>query len=287
MDTQQYKVKAGRKVDLEDWSTREDKGTEPGQIEQQLKDTIEELKKWYVRLHAEEEKGIVVALQAMDAAGKDEAITYLFSNLTAQGLKVTTLGKPTEEELKHDYLWRLHKALPERGQIGILNRSHYEEVIATRVHNLLEEEPLPNQLIDGEVWNRRYRQINDFERYMFENGFPFVKFFFNISKEEQTERLLERMKNPEKNWEFSFSDVEEREHWAYYQDIFEDMLTNTSTEHAPWYILPADDEMYSRLIIAQVMVEMLEEINPELPEISGEQKDKLKHYIDKLEKEAK
>lgn len=287
MDTQQYKVKAGRKVDLEDWSTREDKGTEPGQIEQQLKDTIEELKKWHVRLHAEEEKGIVVALQAMDAAGKDEAITYLFSNLTAQGLKVTTLGKPTEEELKHDYLWRLHKALPERGQIGILNRSHYEEVIATRVHNLLEEEPLPNQLIDGEVWNRRYRQINDFERYMFENGFPFVKFFFNISKEEQTERLLERMKNPEKNWEFSFSDVEEREHWAYYQDIFEDMLTNTSTEHAPWYILPADDEMYSRLIIAQVMVEMLEEINPELPEISGEQKDKLKHYIDKLEKEAK
>ncbi|MGB6779125.1 MAG: PPK2 family polyphosphate kinase [Planococcus citreus] len=287
MDTQQYKVKAGRKVDLEDWSTREDKGTEPGQIEQQLKDTIEELKKWHVRLHAEEEKGIVVALQAMDAAGKDEAITYLFSNLTAQGLKVTTLEKPTEEELKHDYLWRLHKALPERGQIGILNRSHYEEVIATRVHNLLEEEPLPNQLIDGEVWNRRYRQINDFERYMFENGFPFVKFFFNISKEEQTERLLERMKNPEKNWEFSFSDVEEREHWADYQDIFEDMLTNTSTEHAPWYILPADDEMYSRLIIAQVMVEMLEEINPELPEISGEQKDKLKHYIDKLEKEAK
>ncbi|WP_434401919.1 polyphosphate--nucleotide phosphotransferase [Planococcus sp. 11815] len=287
MDTQQYKVKAGRKVDLKDWPTREDKGTEPGQIEQQLKDTIEELKKWHVRLHAEEEKGIVVALQAMDAAGKDEAITYLFSNLTAQGLKVTTLGKPTEEELKHDYLWRLHKALPERGQIGILNRSHYEEVIATRVHNLLEEEPLPNQLIDGEVWNRRYRQINDFERYMFENGFPFVKFFFNISKEEQTERLLERMKNPEKNWEFSFSDVEEREHWADYQDIFEDMLTNTSTEHAPWYILPADDEMYSRLIIAQVMVEMLEEINPELPEISGEQKDKLKHYIDKLEKEAK
>ncbi|WP_211653526.1 PPK2 family polyphosphate kinase [Planococcus alpniumensis] len=286
MDTQQYKVKDGRHVDLADWATHENKGSESDHIEQQLKGTIEELKKWHARLHAEEEKGIVVALQAMDAAGKDEAITYLFSNLTAQGLKVTTLGKPTEEELKHDYLWRLHKALPERGQIGILNRSHYEEVIATRVHNLLEEEPLPNQLIDGEVWNRRYRQINEFERYMFENGFPFVKFFFNISKEEQTTRLLERMKNPEKNWEFSFSDVEEREHWEDYQDIFGDMLTHTSTDHAPWYILPADDEMYSRLIIARVMVEMLEEINPELPEISGKQKDKLKHYIDKLEKET-
>ncbi|ANU21599.1 polyphosphate--nucleotide phosphotransferase [Planococcus plakortidis] len=287
MDTQRYKVKAGEKVDLSDWPTQEDNRMEPGQIEQQLKETIEELKTWHIRLHAEEEKGIVVALQAMDAAGKDEAITYLFSNLTAQGLKVTTLGKPTEEELKHDYLWRLHDALPERGQIGILNRSHYEEVIAPRVHDLLEEEPLPDQLIDGEVWNRRYRQINEFERYMVENGFPFVKFFFNLSKEVQTSRLLERMKNPEKNWEFSFSDVEEREHWEDYQEIFGDMLTHTSTDYAPWYILPADDEMYSRLIIARVMVEMLEEINPELPEISGEQRGKLDHYIDKLEKEAK
>lgn len=286
MDTQRYKVKAGQKVDLADWPTQEDKRMESGKIEQQLKETIEEMKKWHVRLHAEEEKGIVVALQAMDAAGKDEAITYLFSNLTAQGLKVTTLGKPTEEELKHDYLWRLHDALPERGQIGILNRSHYEEVIAPRVHDLLEEEPLPDQLIDGEVWNRRYRQINEFERYMTENGFPFVKFFFNISKEVQTTRLLERMKNPEKNWEFSFSDVEEREHWGDYQEIFGDMLSNTSTDYAPWYILPADDEMYSRLIIARVMVEMLAEINPELPKISGEQREKLDHYIDKLEKEA-
>lgn len=287
MDTLRYKVELGKKVDLADWPTHEQNGMELDQVNEQLKDTIEELKKWHTRLHAEEEKGIVVVLQAMDAAGKDEAITYLFSHLTAQGLRVTTLGKPTEEELKHDYLWRLNKALPERGQIGILNRSHYEEVIAPRVHNLLEEEPLPDQLIDGEVWNRRYRQINDFERYMCENGFPFVKFFFNISKEEQTTRLLERMKNPEMNWEFSFSDVEEREHWEEYQDIFGDMLTHTSTDHAPWYILPADDEMYSRLIIARVMVEMLKDINPELPEISGGQKEKLQYYIDKLEQEAK
>ncbi len=287
MDTLRYKVELGKKVDLADWPTHEQNGMELDQVNEQLKYTIEELKKWHTRLHAEEEKGIVVVLQAMDAAGKDEAITYLFSHLTAQGLRVTTLGKPTEEELKHDYLWRLNKALPERGQIGILNRSHYEEVIAPRVHNLLEEEPLPDQLIDGEVWNRRYRQINDFERYMCENGFPFVKFFFNISKEEQTTRLLERMKNPEMNWEFSFSDVEEREHWEEYQDIFGDMLTHTSTDHAPWYILPADDEMYSRLIIACVMVEMLKDINPELPEISGGQKEKLQYYIDKLEQEAK
>lgn len=285
MKTDKYKVKDGQKIDLIDWPTVEEHGFQKEQVEQQLKETIEELNHWHIRLLGEEEKGIVVALQAMDAAGKDEAITYLFSNLTAQGLKTTTLGKPTEEELKHDYLWRLHKALPERGQIGILNRSHYEEVIAPRVHNLLEDEPLPNQLIDDGVWQRRYRQINDFERYMDENGFPFVKFFFNVSKEEQRNRLLERMKNPEKNWEFSFNDVEEREHWGDYQDIFADMLTHTSTDYAPWYVLPADDESYSRLIIARVMVEMLKQINPQLPEITGEQKEKFDEYLKKLEAE--
>lgn len=285
MDTQSYKVKAGQQVNLADWPTSEDHGWTKEQLEKRLSETIDKLKKWHTRLHAEEEKGIVVALQAMDAAGKDEAITYLFSNLTAQGLKTTTLGKPSETEQKHDYLWRLHDAMPERGQIGILNRSHYEEVLAPRVHNQLEESPLPDQLIDHEVWERRYRQINEFERYMAENGFPFVKFFFNMSKEEQKNRLLERMKDPEKNWEFSFSDVEERKHWEDYQEIFSDMLAKTSTEHAPWYVLPADEEDYSRLIIAQVMVELLEEINPQLPEISGEKKDKLDHYIHELEAE--
>lgn len=233
MDTKRYQVKPGQEVKLAEWVSREDHGMQKAEVEKRLAGKVEELKKWHLRLHAEEEKGIVVALQAMDAAGKDEAITHLFSNLTAQGLKTATLGKPTEEELKHDYLWRLHEAMPERGQIGILNRSHYEEVIAPRLHNLLEEEPLPDHLIDGEVWNRRYRQINEFERYMDENGFPFVKFFFHVSKEEQKKRLLERMKNPEKNWEFSFSDVEEREHWEGYQEIFGEMLKSTSTGHAP------------------------------------------------------
>lgn len=285
MDIDKYKVKEEQQIDLADWPSQEDHGLEQTQLEQQLKEAIEKLQRLHTRLRAEEEKGIVVALQAMDAAGKDEAISYLFSNLSAQGLKTTTLGKPTEEELKHDYLWRMHDALPERGQIGILNRSHYEEVIAPHVHDLLEEEPLPNQLIDGNVWKRRYHQINQFEHYMAENGFPFVKFFFHVSKEEQKNRILERMKDPEKNWEFSFSDVEEREHWEDYQRIFADMLSHTSTKHAPWYILPADDETYSRLIIALVMVQVLEEIDPQLPEIKGEQKEKLDHYIHKLEAE--
>lgn len=287
MDIQSFRIDHKNGIRLNDYPTTiKDRPSDETLQNKLIPESVEKLKELHWKLYAEAKKGVVVVLQALDAGGKDEAISYIFSNLNAQGLKTNAFQKPSDTEKKHDYLWRMHDLMPERGQVGILNRSHYEEVIAPRVHNLLEEEPLPDHLIDGEVWHRRYRQINDFERYMCENGFPFVKFFFNISKEEQTARLLERMKNPEKNWEFSFSDVEEREHWEDYQDIFGDMLTNTSTEHAPWYILPADDEMYSRLIIARVMVEILEDINPKLPKISGEQKDKLQYYIDKLEKEA-
>ena len=250
-----------------------------------MPERVERLKELHTKLHAQEEKGIVVVLQAMDAVGKDEAITYLFSNLTAQGLKTTSFKKPTENELKHDYLWRFQKGLPERGQIGIFNRSYYEEVIAPRVHDLLEETPLPNELIDENIWNARYRQINNFEQYLVENGFPVVKFFFNVSKAEQKERLLKRMKDPSKNWEFSFNDVKERQHWDGYQQIFEDLLNKTSTEYAPWYVLPADDEEFSRYIITEVMIEMLEKIDPEFPEISGEEREKLNEAIERLENE--
>lgn len=222
--------------------------------------------------------GIMVVLQAIDAAGKDEAISYIFSNLNAQGLKVTTYGKPSETEQKHDYLWRLHDGEPERGQIAILNRSHYEDVIATRIHNLLEDDD------DTEI-QRRYRQINNYEQYLSENGFSVVKFFFNMSKDEQKERFLKRMKNPDKQWEFSFSDIDDREKWEEYQEVFEDMLNNTSTEHSPWYILPADDEWHTRRIITEAMIHTLEDINPRFPKISGEDKKKLDDYIKKLENE--
>lgn len=287
MNIDKYRVKPDEKIKLKGFGTSDNEEYNLEQLENELiPEAVQKLKDLHLKLNAEEEKGILVVLQAMDAAGKDEAISYIFSNLNAQGLKTLTLGKPSETELSHDYLWRIHDGLPARGEIGILNRSHYEEVIAPRVHDLLEDEPLPDELIDEKIWETRYRQINDFERYLSENGFPVVKFFFNVSKDEQRKRLLERMKNPQKNWEFSFSDVEEREHWDDYQKIFEDMLNHTSTEYAPWYVLPADNEQYSRYIIAEVMNNLLTELDPQFPVISDEEQDKLNEYIRKLEAEG-
>lgn len=287
MNIDKYRIKPDENIKLKGFGTADNKDHDLAELEKELiPKAVEKLKDLHLKLNAEEEKGILVVLQAMDAAGKDEAISYIFSNLNAQGLKTLTLGKPSETELGHDYLWRIHDGLPARGEIGILNRSHYEEVIAPRVHDILGEEPLPDELIDEKIWETRFRQINDFERYLSENGFPVVKFFFNVSKEEQRKRLLERMKDPQKNWEFSFSDVEEREHWDDYQEIFEDMLNHTSTEYAPWYVLPADNEQYSRYIIAEVMNNLLSELDPQFPVISDEEQDKLNEYIEKLEAEG-
>lgn len=247
--------------------------------------SIERLKELHWRLYAESKKGVVVVLQALDAGGKDEAISYIFSNLNAQGLKTNAFQKPSATEKKHDYLWRMHDLMPERGQVGILNRSHYEEVIAPRVHDLLGEEAIPDQEDETSVWKIRYRQINDFEQYLNENGFEVIKFFFNVSKQVQRDRLLERLKDPRKNWEFSFSDVEERKHWDDYQAIFEDMLSNTSTLHAPWYVLPADDDWYARYIISTVMIDRLEKIDPHYPTFSEEEQERIDEAIETLENE--
>ncbi|TFE00584.1 PPK2 family polyphosphate kinase [Jeotgalibacillus salarius] len=289
MDISKYKVEKNKKLKLKDYDTKEDHGIEEKELsEERLAESIEKLKDLHWRLHAEEKRGIVVVLQAMDAAGKDEAISYIFSNLTAQGLTTASFQKPSETELKHDYLWRIREGLPARGQIGILNRSHYEEVIFPRVHkDELKDEMYPDDMNKDEVWPMRFRQINDFEQHLSENGFEVIKFFFNMSKEEQRERLLERMKDPKKNWEFSFNDVKERRHWDTYQEVFEDMLNHTSTEFAPWYILPADDELYSRYIITEVMVNCLEKIDPQFPEISDEDKKKMDEAINELENEKK
>lgn len=278
MKLSDYKIPSTKNIKLKDYKCSEGKKEDNEYIEQNIiPPLVEKLKELHLKLHAEGKNGIMVVLQAIDAAGKDEAISYIFSNLNAQGLKVTNYGKPSETEQKHDYLWRIHDGEPERGQIAILNRSHYEDVIATRIHDLLEDG-------DAEI-EKRYRQINNYEQYLSENGFSVVKFFFNMSKDEQKERFLKRMKDPNKQWEFSFSDVEERKKWDDYQKVFEDMLNNTSTGHSPWYILPADDEWHTRRIITEAMIHVLEGINPEFPKISGEDKKKLDKYIKDLENE--
>lgn len=287
MDINKYLITPDKTpIKLADYPTTDNDRLSEDELQTKLiPESIKKLQDLHLKLHAEEEKGIMVVLQAIDAGGKDEAISFIFSNLMAQGLKTTSVKKPSETEVKHDYLWRIHEGKPARGEISILNRSYYEEVIAPRIHDVLDKDPLPDHLIDENIWKVRFRQLNDFERYMTENGFPVIKFFFNVSKDIQKDRLLERMKDPKKNWEFSFSDIEERKHWDTYQDVFEDMLNHTSTEHSPWYVLPADDDWYARYIISEVMIDVLENLDPQFPEISGEEREQLDESIEQLEEE--
>ena len=283
MKLSSYRVQEGEQVSFANYPTSEEHTVSEEELrEKKIPKSVETLKELHWRLHAEEKHGVLVILQAIDAAGKDEAISYIFSNLNAQGLRTISVKKPSDTEQKHDYLWRIHEGLPGKGEIGILNRSYYEEVIAPRIHDLIEDEEKPS---DGDVWQMRYRQINDFERYLVENGFRVVKFLFHVSKEEQRKRLLDRLKDPTKNFEFSFNDIEERKHWNEYHDIFAELVTATSTSYAPWYILPADDEWYSRYIITEVMNDVLRELDPQYPKLSDEDQQQLDEAIKRLENE--
>lgn len=286
MDINQYKVNHEETFSFDNFPSSENKKSLNDDIKENIiPELTQQLRGLHLKLHAAEENGILVVLQALDAAGKDEVISYIFSNLSAQGLKTTSFGKPTDTERKHDYLWRFHDGLPERGQIGILNRSYYEDVLAPRIHNLVEEKEKPDDSEEKNLWHTRYRQINDYERYLTENGFHVIKFFFNMSHEEQRNRLLERMTNPDKNWEFSFNDVKEREYWEDYQQLFSEMLEETSTEHSPWYVLPADDEWHTRRIVTEVMIEKIKSLNPQFPTISQEDKEDLDKAIERLKNE--
>lgn len=286
MDIQTFRIDHNNGIRLSDFPTTiQDRPSDETLQNELIPKSVERLKELHWKLYAESKKGIVVVLQALDAGGKDEAISYIFSNLNAQGLKTNAFQKPSDTEKKHDYLWRMHDLMPERGQVGILNRSHYEEVIAPRVHDLLGEEVIPDEEDKESVWKVRYRQINDFEQYLDENGFKVIKFFFNVSKEVQRDRLLERLKDPSKNWEFSFNDVEERKHWDDYQDIFEDMLSNTASKHAPWFVLPADDDWYARYIVSTIMIDVLEDIDPKFPTFTEDEQDRIDEAIETLENE--
>jgi PPK2 family polyphosphate:nucleotide phosphotransferase len=221
------------------------------------------------RLAAQDTYGVLVVLQALDAGGKDSTIRHVMSGVNPQGVVVHGFRTPSAEELDHDYLWRYGQKLPARGQITIFNRSHYEEVLVVRVHpEILTRQKLPPAARDDGVWERRYRQINDWERFLVENGFPVVKLFLNLSKEEQRRRFLRRIDYPEKNWKFSANDVTERRHWDAYQTAFSQMLSATSTEHAPWYVIPSDHKWFLRVAVAAVLVNTLAAIDPQYPTIA-------------------
>ncbi len=231
-----------------------------------LQHSVELLAEYQQRLAAQDTHGVLVVLQALDAGGKDGTIRHVMSGVNPQGVVVHSFKVPSEEELSHDFLWRYASRLPERGRIGIFNRSHYEEVLVVRVHpELLEREKLPTPARAGNVWKRRYRAINDWERYLVENGFRIVKLLLNISREEQRERFLKRIDYPEKNWKFSANDVKERACWDDYQRAFSEMLAHTSTEWAPWFVIPADHKWFAHIAVGAVLVQALVDIDPHYP----------------------
>lgn len=281
MDKNKFKL-TGQKIDIASIDSDLISDQKDEDIERELyEELVPKLRNLHEKLNAEGKYGILVVLQALDAAGKDEIIKYIFSNLMPQGLKNTNYGKPTEEENAHDYLWRMHKGLPERGEIAILNRSYYEDIISPKIYDTLDHLP-KNIKDDPDLWKKRYKQINNFEEYMKENGFPVMKFYFHMSKDEQKERFLDRLENREKNHEFSFSDIDDRKNWDEYQKAFEEMLNNTATEDAPWYVLPADNPWLSRKIATIALIDAIENINPEYPSFDPDEEEKAKKIIEDL-----
>ena len=231
-----------------------------------LADGVELMAEYQDRLAAQDTFGVLLVLQGIDAAGKDGIVKHVMSGVNPQAVEVRSFKQPSAEELNHDFLWRYQHALPGRGRIGIFNRSHYEEVLVVRVHSeLLAAERMPAAAHDHGVWSRRYREINDWERYLVDNGIHVVKIMLNLSKREQAKRFLQRIDHPEKNWKFSSSDVRERRYWDDYQQAFAAMLSQTSTKWAPWYVVPADHKWFSRLATAAVLVTALDAIDPRYP----------------------
>ena len=253
-------VKPGTRIKLTDDNAADDRAPRSDEAEQQLAPLLTRLTALQAALYAESKQALLIVLQGRDASGKDGLTRTVFGALNSQGCVVSNFKQPTEYELARDYLWRAHQAIPPKGTIGIFNRSHYEDVLVVRVH----------ELVPRKVWSKRYEQINQFERMLTENGVTILKFFLHISKEEQKERLLERLRNPLKNWKFQVADLEERKRWRDYAQAYEDVLERTSSEWAPWYVVPADRKRSRDLLVARVVVDTLERMAPKFPTVNPE-----------------
>jgi PPK2 family polyphosphate:nucleotide phosphotransferase len=235
------------------------------------------------KLYAQDRWALLLIIQAMDAAGKDAVIKHVMSGVNPQGCDVYSFKAPSNEELSHDYLWRAHSRIPERGKIGIFNRSYYEEVLVVRVHPaILQTQKLPDAVISKHIWERRYEDINAFERYLTNNGVVIRKFFLHVSKKEQRNRFLERLEDSKKNWKFSMADIKERGFWKDYQEAYEEMIRNTATKEAPWYIVPADNKWYTQLIVGSAIISALDELQLAFPDLEKGKKRELEDVRDLL-----
>ena len=270
-------ITKGEKFRLKDWDPAATTGVKNKQHAQNILDAREGvLSRLQEKLYAQDRWALLVVLQALDAAGKDGVIKHVMSGVNPQGCDVHAFKSPSNEELNHDYLWRTQKCIPERGKIGIFNRSYYEEVLVVRVHpTLLRAERLPDELITKHIWDQRYEDINAYEEYLTRNGVMILKFFLHVSKEEQKKRFLERLEDPKKNWKFAMADVSERGFWKDYQEAYEEMIQNTAAKHAPWFVVPADNKWFTRLIVASAIIQALDELHLSFPEVAKARKKEL------------
>jgi PPK2 family polyphosphate:nucleotide phosphotransferase len=278
MDHQHFLVPPGETIQLKDYDPAfTGSFKDKSDATKKLQNDIDKLAELQDVLYAQNTYSLLLIFQAMDAAGKDGVIKHVMSGVNPQGCQVMSFKGPSAEELDHDYLWRCMKALPERGRIGIFNRSHYEEVLAVRVHpEFLKGQNLPPGEMGQNIWKKRFEDINSVERYLVRNGTVILKFFLNVSKAEQKRRFMERINTPDKNWKFSKADVQERGHWKEYMGAYEDLLINTSTKWAPWYVIPADQKWFTRAAVADVIVKRLLSLDLHYPELNAEQKAQLK-----------
>ncbi len=284
METNKFLVKQGSKIKLSEISTSfTGNYKSKKEAKEDLKKNIKKLQKLQDTFYAFDKYSLLLVFQAMDAAGKDSTIKHVMSGLNPQGTQVYSFKQPSSEDLNHDYLWRINKSLPERGRIGIFNRSHYEEVLVVRVHDLVKNQKIPKQFVNENIWKLRYEQINSFEKYLYENGIIILKFFLHVSKEVQKKRFLDRINDPSKNWKFSASDLKEREFWNEYQKSYQETISSTSKHHAPWYIIPADKKWFMRLTVSEVIIQTIENLKMQYPKLPDEQLKELAKYKKLLE----
>jgi PPK2 family polyphosphate:nucleotide phosphotransferase len=272
MDISDFRIKEGRKVKLSEINTSDTgKYNSKTEAQAQLEENIERMAGLQDKLYAQDRYSVLIILQAMDTAGKDGIVKHVMKGLNPQGTYVQSFKQPSAEELDHDYMWRVNKHLPERGRIGIFNRSYYEEVLVVKVHNIIQVQQLPEEIKNENIWEDRYRQMRDYERYLSENGTKIIKLFLHISKDEQKERLLARIDDASKNWKFSAADIKERQYWDKYQQCYEEAIEATSSDQAPWYVIPADKKWYARLAVSEIIVKTLEDLKIEYPAVSKDQ----------------
>ena len=283
-----FRVDGTNRFHLRSQKTNEKGGLDKDKATAILEANRKRLADFQEKLYAQDRWSLLLIFQGMDAAGKDSAIKAVFDGVNPQGCEVTAFKVPTSHELDHDFMWRCAIALPARGRIGIFNRSYYEECLVTRVHpDILAKEKIPKKLITKNIWRERFEDISAFERYLSHNGTVIVKFFLNVSREEQRERFLDRLDDPAKNWKFSMGDVTERGFWNRYQAVYQDIVRHTASPHAPWYVVPADHKWFARVVIGSVIVSTLEQLDLKFPRVDKASQEEFKTVRKALEQEGK